>query len=151
MSLKYKVPLVCFLAITIFSLALLGYTLYITLGTKWALSSLSVSLSPVKINENMSTADFPLVICNPSNMRLAIFYLKAEIKFNNTDIGIEELNFQYQLLELQTNVKTNVTVTIPVDNQTSYSNGIWSLELRLILDTSLPKQSSINRVLSYGG
>lgn len=147
-SIKYRVPIICFLAITIFSVALLGYTLYITLGTKWALLSLSVSLSPVRIDENTSTAYFPLVITNPSNMRIALFYLKADVKFNNTPIGTRELSWQGHLLDLPINVKTDVTVTIPVDNQTSYSNGTWSLKLWLIVDTWLPTESSISRVVS---
>jgi hypothetical protein len=157
MSFKYKIPLFCFLAITLFSLALLGYTLYITLGTKWALTSLSVTVSSVTINESTptvgnTTIGINLVIRNPSNMHLAIFYLRADTNFNGTNIWPHgEVSFQDHPLELQTNVETNVMVTIVVDNSTSYSNGIWSLAVRIIFDTSLPKQPSINRELTYGG
>jgi hypothetical protein len=150
MSLKLKIPFICFLAISLFSLFLMSYTLYVTFGTRWATRVLTVSLTDVTMNESASRTHFSLAITNPTNIRLEIFFISVDIQFNNTNVGSTvELSYQFQPLELQTNVKTNVGFDIQLVNSTSYSNGFWNLTVDITLDTLLPQQTSVSREVSY--
>lgn len=149
MSLNRKMLFICFLALTIFSISFLSYTLYIILETSQALRSLEVSLSDVIIKENGSEAYFHLVICNPSTIRLKVFFYAAEIYFNNKYIDERKGNpkFQDEPLPLPPHMKTNLKITLPLNNQTSYSDGVWKLNLRFILETPLPQRGGYTTIL----
>lgn len=148
MSLKRKIPFICFLALTMFSVSSLSYTLYITFGTSWAIRSIKVSLSDVRINENGSKAYFSIVIYNPSSVHLGITFLRAGIYFNDSYIEKRELSFQREPLWLSTNTETNLTTALTSNDQASYSTGVWRLELTLYMETPLPQRARIHRSIS---
>ncbi|MDH5483370.1 MAG: hypothetical protein OEY22_10935 [Candidatus Bathyarchaeota archaeon] len=151
MSLKAKIPLMCFLVITIFSIALFSYTLYLVLEIRSAIKSLNVFISDVTADEN--AANFSLSFYNPSNMRLGIFFIRAWVEFNNASVGTKpkEFNFGNQLLDLPTNVQKDLMFTVDLDNSTSYTNGTWTLKMYTIFGTDLPQRTSANIVVKYGG
>lgn len=147
MSLKHKAPFICFSVLTIFSVYFLSYTLYVTFGTSEAIRSMSVSLSKIRIDENGSKAYFSLVLYNPSNMHLAIFAYRAKIYFNNSYVGQITGNFPDKPLSLPPNNETNLTITLALNNQVSYSDVLWKLDMYLRIETPLPQRGSYSTIL----
>ena len=147
MSLKRKVLSICFLTLTIVSISFLSYTLYMTFGTSWAVRSLKVSLSDYSIKENGSKAYFYLVINNPSSIHLEVFFLRTKFYFNNNYIDQRERSFKFEPLSLPTNVETHLTIILQLGNQSSYSEGVWKLNLRFILETPLPQRGGHSTIL----
>ena len=147
MSLKHKAPFICFSVLTIFSVSFLSYTLYVTFGTSEAIRSMNVSLSKIRIGENESKAYFSLVFYNPSNMHLGIFAYRAEIYFNNSYIGRITENFADKPVPLPSNIETNLTITLALNNQVSYSDVLWKLDLYLRIETPLPQRGSYSTIL----
>lgn len=147
MSLKYKIPFICFLALTIFSVFFLSYTLYVTFGTSEAIRSMSISLSKIRIDKNGSKAYFSLVFYNPSNMHLAIFAYRAKIYFNNSYVGQITENFPDKPVSFPPNIETNLTITLALNNQVSYSDVLWKLDMYLRIETPLPQRGSYSTIL----
>lgn len=108
---------------------------------------MQVSLSDVRIEENDSKAYFDLVIINPSRIHLEVYFLRTEVYFNNSYVDEREMGFHLKPLALPTNVGTDLMVTLPLSNQTSYLDGIWRLNLRFILETPLPQRGGYKTVL----
>jgi len=150
MSIKRRVLLTCFIVLAVFSVSLLTYTLYITLGITRATRSITISLLHVETNENESKAYFPLTIYNPSNVQLELFFLRMNVYFNSTYLGKKESNFENNPISLSPNVEANLTVSLVLDNPASYSNGVWELDLTVILETPLPQTARISRSISLG-
>jgi LEA14-like dessication related protein len=148
MSLKRKVPLICFLVLTMVSSFFLSYTLYITFGTTWALRSIYVSLPDVKINEDVSEAYFPLSICNPTSIHLKVFFLKVEIYFNGSYLGKSQSGFQSEPQWFSPSMEKNLTIPLTSNNQISYSNGVWKLVVTVMIETPLPQRTTITRSIS---
>jgi len=149
MSLNRKMLSICFLALTIFSIFALSYTLYIVLETSRVLRFLEVSLSDVTIKENGSEAYFHLVICNPSTISLKVFFYETKIYFNDNYVDERKGHptFQGEPLPLPSYAKTNLNITLSLNNQTSYSDGVWKLNLRFILETPLPQRGGYTTIL----
>ena len=147
MSLKHKIPFICFLVLTIFSVFFLSYTIYMTFGTSVAIRSMSVSLSKIRIDENESKAYFSLVFYNPSSMHLGIFAYSAKIYSNNSYVGEKVENFQDKPLSLPPNIETNLTITLALNNQVSDSDVVWKVGLYLRIETPLPRRGSYSIIL----
>jgi len=141
MSRNRKVLSICFLVLTISSIVILSYSLYIILETYHALRSLEISLSNVSIEANGSEAYFHLVFCNPSLVQLEIYFLGTRIYFDGDYVGLKEISFYLEPLPLPTSVETNLTMTLPLNNQTSYLDGVWKIVIiTLTLETPLPER-----------
>jgi LEA14-like dessication related protein len=142
MSLKHKIPFVCFLALNTFSVIFLSYTVYVTFGTSEAIRSMSGSLSKIRIDENESKAYFSLILYNPSSIHLGIFAYRAKMYSNDSYIGEKVKTFQDKSLPLPPNIETNLTITLTLNNQVSHSDVVWKVVLYLRIETPLPLRGS---------
>lgn len=146
LSVKRNTFSVCLLALTVMSVFFLSYSIYIILETALAVRSLTVSLLPVSIEGNESEADFHLIIGNPSVIPLKLFFYSIHIYFNDTHIAKKQANYR-EPLPLPSHKETNLTIAVTLNNQTFYSDGVWRLNVRFLLETPLPQKAGYTTTL----
>lgn len=137
------------LILTIFSLIFMGYTFYVYVESVLASRSLEVSLLNIKIDKELSKASFNLTIYNPSNVPLRLHYIKSIFYYANKEIGIRELAFPPSPASagaLDAEGNKNITINLGLDNR-SYSVVGWTLDLKILFDTSIPQRGSYRTIL----
>jgi hypothetical protein len=146
MSFKHKIPLICLLTLTTVSLPFLGYSLYVVFGTSKAVRSITVSLSDVRVDQNESRAYFSLIFRNPSNMGFHLLFLRAKVIFNDTALEQEAMrSFEVKPFELPPNEERSLTISLLLEDSASFSDGVWKLELVVVIKTLLPQRIRVSR------
>lgn len=145
-SWKQRVILVCFLALTLFSVIVMTYTLYVLFGTSWAIRSMDFSLTDVTIDKDGSKAIFSLVIDNPSNMQFRITYLRTGVVFDGADLtGVTPIEFRPDK-DILPNRDVNLNITLPLTDPDSYSSGLWELRMYATVETPHLGERGMNRL-----
>jgi len=150
MSFKHKIPLICLLTLTTVSLPFMGYSLYVVFGTSKAVRSISFSLSDVRVDQDEYRAYFSLILRNPSNMGFHLLFLRAKVIFNDTALKQEVMrSFEVKPFELPPNEERNLTISLlledSMEDSASFSDGVWKLELVVVIKTLLPQRIRLSR------
>jgi hypothetical protein len=141
-----KTLAICFLALTIFSIFFLSYTTYLILETTKAGRSMTASISDINLKENASKASFLIDVYNPSNIRLALYFYEIGVEFEDDYVN-KAVGYRHQPLPFPPNAVTNLNITVALDDETSYSNNGWILNVELMLRTPLPGRIIYTTVL----
>ena len=138
-----RILYICFVALTIFSILSLGYSLFVTLEVSRGVRMLEVSLSDVDAEEDGSRVHFFLVVSNPSLIRLKVSYYSAETYLNDETIKAAGR----PNLVLPANRERNFTITLEPEDHFTESPSVWRLNLNFVLETPLPESGSYKTVL----
>ena len=134
------------MALTILSILVFSYTMYLIFETSKAVRSLTASISAIRTEENASEAYFSITIYNPSEIPLGLYSYRVIAYFDNNYID-EKQSYSYQPLQLPGNTAKNLSVTISLNNQTIYPDGSWRLNTRFKFQTPLPGDITFHTVL----
>jgi len=152
MQIKTKTPLIILLILTVFSVGLLGYTLYHTLMIRWAMKSIEVAVQDVNVVFNdQPRVNFKVIFKNNVNTYLGITYISVDIYLNNTKVNYKSIEMGYGNpvilpLNVDKTLEFSANITIPAD----YSGKrLWKFRIYAIFSTSLLQQSSVDRWVSY--
>lgn len=154
MRIKTQTPLIAFLILTVFSVGLLGYSLYEILMIRWATKSIEVSVCDVHVtlNDGQPCINFKIVFKNNVNTYLGVTYISIDIYLNKTKVTYKSIERGYSNpIDLPLGVDKVLEFSANITKTPENYPAFWRFKIFAIFATSLIQQSSINRWVSYEG
>jgi len=138
MNVPYKIVYLCFLALTLFSVFSIFYTVYIFYGTKFAVNGFETQILSVTVDENLQQIVMQLKLYNRYWVDLKVKYLSYKLFHNYREITTGEKFFSNPIdIPRYSTCYLNLTFSLNIDDLRTY-NGIWTLYIkRMILITPI--------------
>jgi LEA14-like dessication related protein len=139
MRLMRNLFMIIFMAITLSSIILISYSMYLYSGAYTLVDKFDVSMrSEPRIENSSSSTDVSVttsfLFTNPSTFSIRLAYVSETLYLNGQKLGEQALDwYEKGPLEINPNVTVSITVgSIPV-GKVSQSSKSWHIELSIIL------------------